>query len=95
MQCSLPSSTIATCLSITYLKRVIYPNLSLMTLLNDIRVSFKCSLPDDAQVTDDSSRSQAVLYFHGNAASRAAPNRIRIARAVSQLDANFIIIDYR
>ncbi|GAA5987334.1 hypothetical protein JCM10908_001913 [Rhodotorula pacifica] len=36
-----------------------------------------------------------VLYFHGNAATRAASNRVRTARHLTDLGANFLIIDYR
>ena len=36
-----------------------------------------------------------VLYFHGNAATRAASNRVRVGRYMSTENSNFIIIDYR
>ena len=36
-----------------------------------------------------------VLYFHGNAATRAASNRVRVARYMSSENRNFVIIDYR
>ncbi|ORY65616.1 Alpha/Beta hydrolase protein [Leucosporidium creatinivorum] len=36
-----------------------------------------------------------VLYFHGNAATRGAPNRVRVARHMSDEEHNFIIVDYR
>ncbi|GAA6028819.1 hypothetical protein JCM8097_007410 [Rhodosporidiobolus ruineniae] len=36
-----------------------------------------------------------VLYFHGNAGTRAAGNRVRVARHVSDMEASFFIIDYR
>ncbi|GAA5960605.1 hypothetical protein JCM8115_001767, partial [Rhodotorula mucilaginosa] len=36
-----------------------------------------------------------VIYFHGNAATRAASNRVRTARHLADLGANFVIIDYR
>jgi abhydrolase domain-containing protein 12 len=36
-----------------------------------------------------------VVYYHGNAATRAAGNRVRVARHVSDMDASFLIIDYR
>lgn len=36
-----------------------------------------------------------VIYFHGNAATRAASNRVRTARHLTDLGANFLIIDYR
>jgi pimeloyl-ACP methyl ester carboxylesterase len=36
-----------------------------------------------------------VIYFHGNAATRAASNRVRTARHLTDLGANFVIIDYR
>lgn len=36
-----------------------------------------------------------VLYFHGNAATRGAPNRIRVGRHMSDEEHNFIIVDYR
>ncbi|POY75292.1 hypothetical protein BMF94_1663 [Rhodotorula taiwanensis] len=47
----------------------------------------------DAALADAS--RPTVLYFHGNAATRAASNRIRTARHLTDLGANFIIIDYR
>jgi hypothetical protein len=37
----------------------------------------------------------SIVYFHGNAATRAASNRIRVARYVSAQDTSLIIIDYR
>ena len=37
-----------------------------------------------------------ILYFHGNAASRAAPHRIRFySQWSSRFDANILAIDYR
>ncbi|GJN90013.1 hypothetical protein Rhopal_003008-T1 [Rhodotorula paludigena] len=36
-----------------------------------------------------------VLYNHGNAGTRAAGNRVRVARHMSALNANFVIYDYR
>ena len=36
-----------------------------------------------------------VLYFHGNAATRAASNRVRVGRYMSAENRNFIVIDYR
>lgn len=36
-----------------------------------------------------------MVYFHGNAATRAAGNRVRTARHLTDLGANFLIIDYR
>ncbi|KPV74471.1 uncharacterized protein RHOBADRAFT_54287 [Rhodotorula graminis WP1] len=36
-----------------------------------------------------------VLYFHGNAGTRAAGNRVRVARHMSDMDASFLIVDYR
>lgn len=36
-----------------------------------------------------------MLYCHGNAASRAAPNRLRVARMISAQNVNFLIFDYR
>ncbi|BGP17580.1 hypothetical protein JCM10213_001228 [Rhodosporidiobolus nylandii] len=36
-----------------------------------------------------------IVYFHGNAATRAAGNRVRVARHTSDMDCNFLIIDYR
>lgn len=36
-----------------------------------------------------------VLYAHGNAGTRAVPNRIRVAQMIANMDANFLIIDYR
>ena len=36
-----------------------------------------------------------MIYFHGNAATRAASNRVRTARHLTDLGANFLIIDYR
>lgn len=36
-----------------------------------------------------------MIYFHGNAATRAASNRVRTARHLTDLGANFVIIDYR
>ncbi|GAA5982462.1 hypothetical protein JCM11641_006123 [Rhodosporidiobolus odoratus] len=36
-----------------------------------------------------------IVYFHGNAATRAAGNRVRVARHTSDMNANFLIIDYR
>ncbi|GAA5905711.1 hypothetical protein JCM8208_000872 [Rhodotorula glutinis] len=39
--------------------------------------------------------STSVLYFHGNAGTRAAGNRVRVARHMSDMDAGFVVIDYR
>ncbi|GAA5839518.1 hypothetical protein JCM9279_005966 [Rhodotorula babjevae] len=39
--------------------------------------------------------STTVLYFHGNAGTRAAGNRVRVARHMSDMDTGFWIIDYR
>ncbi|GAA5956987.1 hypothetical protein JCM3765_006661 [Sporobolomyces pararoseus] len=36
-----------------------------------------------------------VLYFHGNAGSRAIGNRVRVAQKISAMNSNFLIIDYR
>lgn len=36
-----------------------------------------------------------VVYNHGNAATRAAGNRVRVARHMSDMNANFVIYDYR
>ncbi|GAA5981631.1 hypothetical protein JCM5350_008056 [Sporobolomyces pararoseus] len=36
-----------------------------------------------------------VLYFHGNAGSRAVGNRVRVAQKISAMNCNFLIIDYR
>ena len=41
------------------------------------------------------SNSTTVLYFHGNAGTRAAGNRVRVARHMSDMDASFLILDYR
>lgn len=37
----------------------------------------------------------SIVYHHGNAASRAAPNRLRVARLMSAENVNFLIYDYR
>ncbi|KAK4047409.1 hypothetical protein OIV83_005456 [Microbotryomycetes sp. JL201] len=36
-----------------------------------------------------------VLYHHGNAATRAHSNRVRVGRLMSSSDQNFVIFDYR
>ncbi|GAA5863018.1 hypothetical protein JCM5353_008352, partial [Sporobolomyces roseus] len=36
-----------------------------------------------------------VLYFHGNAGTRAIGNRVRVSQKVSAMNCNFLIIDYR
>ncbi|GAA5822318.1 hypothetical protein JCM3770_001569 [Rhodotorula araucariae] len=53
-------------------------------------------LPDD--VFDQALRNPSnptTVYFHGNAATRAAGNRVRVARHMSDMNSNFVIIDYR
>ncbi|GAA6020554.1 hypothetical protein JCM11491_000794 [Sporobolomyces phaffii] len=47
----------------------------------------------DAALTSTS--HPTVLYFHGNAGTRAIGNRVRVAQHVSAMDCNFLIIDYR
>ncbi|BGP25704.1 hypothetical protein JCM10295v2_004637 [Rhodotorula toruloides] len=54
------------------------------------------SLPD--AVFDAALRSPkhpTVVYNHGNAATRAAGNRVRVARHMSDMNVNFVIYDYR
>ncbi|GAA5889502.1 hypothetical protein JCM6882_007052 [Rhodosporidiobolus microsporus] len=54
--------------------------------------------PLPVEVFDQALRSPkhpTVVYYHGNAATRAAGNRVRVARHVSDMDASFLIIDYR
>ncbi|GAA5827343.1 hypothetical protein JCM11251_003774 [Rhodosporidiobolus azoricus] len=54
--------------------------------------------PLPEEVFDQALRSPehpTILYFHGNAGTRAAGNRVRVARHVSDMDASFLIIDYR
>ncbi|KAM0749216.1 alpha/beta-hydrolase, partial [Meredithblackwellia eburnea MCA 4105] len=56
----------------------------------------KGSLPDE--VFERALRSPnhpTILYNHGNAATRAAPNRLLVARLMSSLNYNFVIYDYR
>ncbi|BGP41252.1 hypothetical protein JCM10450v2_005292 [Rhodotorula kratochvilovae] len=53
-------------------------------------------LPDE--VFDQALRNPSnptTVYFHGNAATRAAGNRVRVARHMSDMNSNFVIIDYR
>ncbi|TNY24338.1 Alpha/Beta hydrolase protein [Rhodotorula diobovata] len=53
-------------------------------------------LPDE--VFDEALRDPStptVTYNHGNAGTRAAGNRVRVARHMSDMDCNFLIIDYR
>ena len=50
--------------------------------------------PESAHICSDPDRP-TVIYFHGNAATRAASNRVRTARHLTDLGANFVIIDYR
>ncbi|GAA5864803.1 hypothetical protein JCM8547_009237 [Rhodosporidiobolus lusitaniae] len=51
------------------------------------------------RVYDEALRSPShptVIYYHGNAATRAAGNRVRTGRHISsEMDASFLIIDYR
>lgn len=42
-----------------------------------------------------SEKYPTVLYLHGNAATRAASNRVNVGRYMSAQDNNFIIFDYR
>jgi len=42
-----------------------------------------------------SSTRPTVLYFHGNAGTRAIGNRVRISQKISAMDCNFLMIDYR
>ncbi|BGP01114.1 hypothetical protein NBRC10513v2_004873 [Rhodotorula toruloides] len=42
-----------------------------------------------------SPKHPTVVYNHGNAATRAAGNRVRVARHMSDMNANFVIYDYR
>ncbi|SCZ87847.1 BZ3500_MvSof-1268-A1-R1_Chr2-3g05315 [Microbotryum saponariae] len=52
------------------------------------------ALPDE--VFDQAFKTYPTcIYFHGNAATRAAPNRVRIGRHISEQDQSFVIIDYR
>lgn len=50
---------------------------------------------DVAQPRAFDNKLPCVLYFHGNAATRAADNRVRVARHMSNEGHNFFIIDYR
>ncbi|BGP33251.1 hypothetical protein JCM10296v2_005045 [Rhodotorula toruloides] len=42
-----------------------------------------------------SPKHPTVVYNHGNAATRAAGNRVRVARHMSDMNTNFVIYDYR
>ncbi|KAI5475136.1 sulfur metabolite repression control protein [Pseudohyphozyma bogoriensis] len=42
-----------------------------------------------------SEKHPTILYCHGNAASRAAPNRVNVGRYMSAQNNNFVIFDYR
>ena len=56
--------------------------------------SVRAEPPESAHICSDPDRP-TVIYFHGNAATRAASNRVRTARHLTDLGANFVIIDYR
>ncbi|GAA5895445.1 alpha/beta hydrolase [Sporobolomyces salmoneus] len=42
-----------------------------------------------------SSDYPTVLYFHGNAGTRAVGNRVRVGQKISAMNCNFLITDYR
>lgn len=59
-------------------------------------------VPEDSQLPEavfdaalKSPTHPTVVYNHGNAATRAAGNRVRVARHMSDMNANFVIYDYR
>lgn len=53
---------------------------------------FPQSVYDEALLSPD---HRTMLFFHGNAASRAAPYRVQMAREMSRQNVNFVVIDYR
>lgn len=85
-------STTHTCACMEFQPLVLFPKKYSMLL------SCKSSSPPIDPATHECRLPRShpsIVYFHGNAATRAASNRIRVARYVSAQDTSLIIIDYR